>query len=127
MADQIQAFLCCGIPFFFTALGLWYVGVMYWPDHFKITYIPSLDNEVGSFIFAVIVLLIVILGCCTGFLLQPIVTSAFETSEEGWVLLEKPPQAIKTLRAADFYNIYAETIDGQILSCYYESVYDTNC
>jgi hypothetical protein len=117
----------CGIPFFFIALGLWFVGTSYWPNQFKITYVPFLNNEIGSFLFAVVVLLIPILGCCTGYLLLPKVTSAFEMSEEGWVLLEKPPQDIKTLRAADFHTVYGETIDGQLISCYYESAYDNNC
>ena len=109
------------------ALGLWYVGTSYWPNQFNITYIPFLNNKIRSFLFAAVVLLLPILGCFTGSLLQAKMTSAFETSEEGWVVLEKPSQEIKALRVARDYTIYVETIDGRFLSCYYESVYDNDC
>jgi len=122
-----EIIFCCGVPFFFIALGLWYVGVTYWPDHFRITYVPFLNNELGNFLVAVTVLLILTLGCFAGFLLQPVATSATEVTEEGWVLLAKSPQEIKTLRAADFFTVFAETIDGQLIACYYESAYDNDC
>lgn len=122
----MEIIISCSIPFFLIVLGLWYADTL-WPNQFKITYIPFLDNKVGSFLFAAVVLLIPIVGCFTGFLLQAEMTSAFEISEDGWIVLKKPPEEIKTLRVSHFYTIYAETIDGRFLSCYYESVYDNDC
>lgn len=36
-------------------------------------------------------------------------------------------QRITKLRAADFYTIYAETTDGQLISCYYASKNEHDC
>lgn len=113
--------------FLLTAASIWVLGTKFWPARFQITYVPFLNNEVGSFLFAVVVLVIPVLGCCAGGSLLPEITSVFEMSEGGWVLLEKPPQQIKLLRAAEFHTIYAETIDGQLIACYHGSAYDTDC
>lgn len=121
----MEIIFCFVIPFFAIVFILWFVGTSKWPEQFQITYIPLLNNQVGSFVFTTVVLLIPILGCCTGFLLVP--TSLFEVAEEGWVLLEKPPYPIKSLRAASFDTVYVEMTDGRLMSCYYGSAYDVQC
>ena len=67
-----------------------------------------------------------ILGCCLGYFLsyQPF----FQEPElDGYISLGSPPQEVKTLRAAEFYTVYIETVDGTLYSCYRASPYDRQC
>lgn len=123
----MEYIFCIGIPFLLIAAGLWIQGTQSWPDYFNVTYIPFLNNWLGSFIFTVALLLLPILGCSVGYLVLVGVTSIFETSEEGWIALEKSPQDIEILLEAEFYTVYVQTKDGRLLSCHYESPYDKDC
>lgn len=114
---------CCSTPFLFLGVGIW--GA--WKEHFKITYIPFMNNRLGSFILAEILLLIPISGLSVGFLLASAITPTQRVTNSNWVLLPKSSQRISNLRAADFYIIYAETIDGKLVSCYYQSADDYDC
>jgi hypothetical protein len=73
------------------------------------------------------VLPLVIIGCCVGPIASSILEIYLETSYNGWVLLKSPPQNISKLQAADFYTVYAETIDGKLISCRYSSIYNNDC
>ena len=78
-------------------------------------------------IYTAIVLPLLIFGCCAGSLAPFILEKLLEKSYDGWILLKSPPENIKRLRAANFYTVYAETNDGKLISCRYESTLDFDC
>jgi hypothetical protein len=78
-------------------------------------------------IYTAIVLPLLIFGCCAGSLAPFVLEKSLEKSYDGWVLLKSPPENIKRLQAANFYTIYAETNDGKLISCRYESALDFDC
>jgi hypothetical protein len=120
-------FLCFGAPFLFLALGAWGISMLFWEEKIKVAYIPFMNNQMGSFIFTSVLLLLPILGCIAGIYLSSAKLLAPEQFDEDWVLLPESRQHINKLRAADFYTVYAETTDGQLISCYYASKNEHDC
>jgi hypothetical protein len=86
-----------------------------------------MNNHVGSFIFMSALLLLPILGCIAGIYLSSSKLLAPGQFDEDWVLLPESRQHINKLWAADFYTVYAETADGQLISCYYASKNEYDC
>lgn len=126
----MELVFCIGIPFLLTAIGIWVQGTYSWPNYFKVTYIPYLNNWLGSFGLAVAVLLLPILGCCLDYLSLTPATylfKGFETFEEEWLAMKKAPHDIEKLLVSEFDTIYVQTVDGHLLSCHYTSPYDNAC
>lgn len=109
------------------AFGFWGVVALFWKEHFRITYISCLDNNWGSFLFSTVILFMPFFGWFVGSSLLSTITFVLEKPNDGWVLLQNTRQDIRSLQAADFYTVYAETKDGKLISCRYESVYDYDC